>query len=125
MSASSVMSCFFICSLTLKMLDAIISLSFFIASTPSSILTVFASSSFFILAIRYSFFLMPSFCFLTASLSSTGHMGHPAAATPTSPNRMMVGGGAGGGGSVLTLTLPSESPSGDVTANDPMGGLLT
>ncbi len=46
-------------------------------------------------------------------------------ATPTSPNRMMVGGGAGGGGMVLKLTCPMGLPSGSVTCTSPMGGTLT
>mmetsp|Transcript_21281 Transcript_21281/g.53607 ORF Transcript_21281/g.53607 Transcript_21281/m.53607 type:complete len:211 (-) Transcript_21281:229-861(-) len=125
MSFSSSTSCFLMSSLTLKSDSCITCLSDFIESTSSSILTSLACSMPLRRFMRYSCFLSSSFCFLTPSLSSTGHIGHPAGATPTSPKRIIVGGGAGGGGRVLKLTWPMALPSGSVTATSPIGGTLT
>mmetsp|Transcript_10902 Transcript_10902/g.26155 ORF Transcript_10902/g.26155 Transcript_10902/m.26155 type:complete len:336 (-) Transcript_10902:243-1250(-) len=100
------------------------SLSFFILSTLTSSCSAFFSTIFSSVVMRFWLSLTRLRWSSAASLSSTGHIGHPAWDTPTSPKRMMVGGGGEGGGIARTFTLPRASPSGDVIGNSPIGSVL-
>mmetsp|Transcript_51795 Transcript_51795/g.105418 ORF Transcript_51795/g.105418 Transcript_51795/m.105418 type:complete len:208 (-) Transcript_51795:345-968(-) len=93
-----------------KTFSYMVSFNFFIISTLFSTRARLIASACLRRSMRCAFDASCSFCFFTASLSSTGHIGHSAFVTPTSPNLMMVGGGGGAFGAVLMFTWPISSP---------------